>query len=100
MTRPLTAVLAAFTAGAASLTEVEGRTGLSHDVVNAAVDHLVRAGRLEATSLSAGCPSGGCGGCAFAASDGSAGCATGAPTPGRRGPGLVALSVRRRPADS
>lgn len=98
MTRPLTAVLDAFTDGAASLTEVEARTGLSHDVVSAAVDHLVRAGRIEAKSLTAGCPSGGCGGCAFAASDGSAGCATGAPAPGRRGPGLVALSLRRRPA--
>lgn len=97
MTRPLTAVLDAFEAGATSLADVEDSTRLGRDVVSAAVEHLVRAGRLEARSLSAGCPAGGCGGCAFASADGTAGCPTGAPTPGRRGPGLVALTLRRRP---
>lgn len=100
MTRPLSAVLDAFTQGAASLAEVEGRTGLSPEVVSAAIDHLVRAGRIEAKSLTAGCPSGGCGGCAMAAADGSAGCSSGAPAAGRRGPGLVTLTLTRRPTDA
>lgn len=92
---PLSAVLAAFQEGATSLAAVAERTGLSPEVVGASVDHLVRLGRLESRELTSGCPSGGCGSCASAAGDGLPGC--GAPGPGvdRRGPVLVALSVRR-----
>ena len=52
-TRPLTAVLAAIELGSASLAEVARATGLRHDVVEAAVDRLVRMGRLttEETQL-------------------------------------------------
>ena len=84
---PLSAVLAAFESGAATLADVGSATGLSRDVVDASVAHLVR-------ELSVGCPSGGCGGCASAVG-GEPGC--GAPGPSRRrsGPALVALTVRR-----
>jgi len=92
---PLTRVLDAFGAGAASLGEVESVTGLSPDVVAASVDHLVRMGRLEAARLSMGCPTGGCGTCASGAADGTAGCGAPAPSSGRRGPALVALTLRR-----
>lgn len=70
MSGPLSSVLSAFSTGAGSLADVEARTGLPREVVTASVDHLVRLGRLRATELAVGCPSGGCGGCALA----SAGC--------------------------
>ena len=53
---PLTAVLAAFEAGAHSLGEVATRCDLPLDTVRASVDHLVRMGRLEAKELAIGCP--------------------------------------------
>ncbi len=90
--RPLAAVVEAFASGASSLAEVESVTGLDPDIVSAAVDHLVRAGRIEAKLLTVGCPSGGCNGCALAASDGAPACSPQASVPGRRG--LVALSLR------
>ena len=96
MSGPLSAVLKAFEAGAGSLGEVEARTGLSRDVVQASVDHLVRMGRLHASELAMGCPSGGCGSCASASAEGAPGCGASHPDPGRRGPALVALTLRRR----
>jgi FeoC-like transcriptional regulator len=92
---PLTAVLEAFDAGAHSLDEVAARSELPLGTVRACVDHLVRLGRLEATQLAVGCPSGGCGSCASGTRDGSAGCGSSAPSGRRAGPVLVALSVRR-----
>ncbi len=92
---PLSAVLAAFDAGVHSFDEVAQRCGLSVDVVRASVDHLVRMGRLQARELAVGCPSGGCGSCASAASDGTAGCGAPGPSAGRSGPVLVTISVRR-----
>ncbi|MFT4296430.1 MAG: hypothetical protein QM582_13555 [Micropruina sp.] len=65
MTGPVIAVLDALTDGAGSLTEVRRRTGLRADVVRAAADHLVRAGRLQECPLAFGCPTDGCGGCAL-----------------------------------
>ena len=93
---PLTAVLAAFEAGAHSLGEVATRCDLPLDTVRASVDHLVRMGRLEAKELAVGCPTGGCGSCASGTDDGAAGCGSSAPSSRRSGPVLVALSVRRR----
>ncbi len=93
---PLTAVLAAFEAGAHSLGEVATRCDLPLDTVRASVDHLVRMGRLEAKELAVGCPTGGCGSCASGTDDGAAGCGSSAPSGRRSGPVLVALSVRRR----
>ena len=94
MTAPLRSVLTAFTDGARSRADVSRLTGLRPDVVDAAVDHLVRLGRLEATELSTGCPGGGCGGCASGV-DGAPGCGASAPSPRRTGPVLVQLSLRR-----
>ena len=96
MSGPLTAVLHAFESGAGSLAEVGRRTGLASDVVAAAVEQLVRMGRLESRELAMGCPSTGCGGCASGALDGTPGCGAAAPDPGRRGPALVVLTLRRR----
>lgn len=95
---PLTQVLAAFSDGATGLDDIARRTGLSAQVVRASVDHLVRIGRIEARSLTVGCPSGGCGGCASASADGAAGCGASGPSATRTGPTLVALRLRR-PAD-
>lgn len=101
MSGPLSLVVGAFEAGACSLAEIAGRTGLEPDVVSASVAHLVRLGRLEARELSLGCPSGGCGTCASATPSGAPGCGSAGPSPVRRGPALVALTLsRREPAAS
>ena len=93
-TGPLRRVLGAIEDGAGSLAEVERVTGLGRDVVAASVDHLVRMGRLEVRRLSSGCSAGGCASCPGipdAAGGGDAACG-----PADGGPGLVALTVRRR----
>ncbi len=95
VTGPLSVVLAAFGAGVTSVDEVCARTGLSRDVVDAAIDHLRRSGRLKATELALGCPSGGCGSCASGQVGGTAGCGATGPSSQRRGPVLVQLSLRR-----
>lgn len=92
---PLTGVLAAFESGARSLDEVAARTALTRDVVDAAVDHLVRMGRIEARELAIGCPTGGCGSCASGSVAGTPGCGAPGPSRMRSGPVLVTLSVRR-----
>lgn len=92
---PASRVLAALDAGAPSLAEVSLRTGLSRDVVDAAVDHLVRLGRLEARTLANGCPESGCGSCASGGADGSPGCGADGAGGRRSGPVLVTLRVRR-----
>jgi len=90
---PLHLVLDEITAGTPTLAAIARRTGLSDDVVRAAVDHLVRAGRITSTELSLGCPTGGCGGCP------SAGTSCTLPTAlDDRRPGLVGLSLTRRVA--
>jgi hypothetical protein len=89
---PLHLVLAEIAAGTPTLTEVARRTGLTDDVVHAAIDHLVRAGRITSTALSLGCPTGGCGTCPS-----SAGCSR-PPAQGARRPGLVSLSLASHPA--
>lgn len=86
---PLRAVLAAFDSGAGSRADLVRVTGLRADVVDAAVEHLLRMGRLSADPLTTGCPDGGCGTCP-SGSGGKPGCG-GSPA----GPVLVALSVRR-----
>jgi hypothetical protein len=91
---PLRAVLDAFDAGARSRADVVERTGLSGDVVAAAIGHLLRMGRLEARELSTGCPGGGCGSCASGHGE-APGCGAAAPSPRRSGPVLVQLSVTR-----
>ncbi|MEJ2578107.1 MAG: hypothetical protein P8Z68_03310 [Kineosporiaceae bacterium] len=96
---PLRAVLAAVDDGAGTLAELARRTGLDRTVVDAAVHHLQRSGHLDATVLAAGCPTGGCGGCAAAARtpDGASapGCGAPAPADARIGPVLVAFTRRK-----
>ncbi len=91
---PLRAVLGAFETGASTLDDVAATTRLPRDVVDAVVEHLVRIGRLTASTLATGCPSGGCGTCASGVS-GAPGCGAPAAGPGRPGPVLVALTLRR-----
>jgi hypothetical protein len=91
---PLRDVLGAVEAGAPTLDDVARRTGMAPDAVRAAVDHLVRMGRLGADRLTVGCADGGCGACPSGV-DGAPGC--GAPGPSSSGgPVLVALTLRRR----
>ncbi len=94
LSSPLRSVLGAFDAGAHSRADIVRRTGLRADTVDAAIEHLVRMGRLEARSLTSGCPSGGCGSCASGVDD-APGCGADGPSSGRSGPVLVQLSVRR-----
>ncbi len=93
--RPLNAVLDAFARGASTIDEIAIGTDLPRDVVVASIGHLRRMGRIEATEMVAGCPSGGCGSCAFAHGDATPGCGAPEPSPQRRGPVLVQLSLRR-----
>ena len=92
---PLSAVLEAFGSGSRSLAEVAARSGLSSEVVRAAVDHLVRMGRLDAKELALGCPSGGCGSCASGTPQGAGGCGASGPSGRRSGPVLVTIGLRR-----
>ncbi|MBK9740164.1 MAG: hypothetical protein IPO93_11730 [Actinobacteria bacterium] len=80
MTAPLSAVLSAVSTGANTVGEIATRTGLSPDVVDAAVEHLRRMGKIGAVSLSSGCPDGGCTGCG---SPSGSGCLTIGPPPVR-----------------
>ena len=86
---PLRTVLTAFEEGAGSRAEVVARTRLTPGVVDAAIEHLVRMGRMTADELRLGCPDGGCTGC-VSGTRGERGCPT-----GPRGPVLVDLRVRR-----
>jgi hypothetical protein len=94
MSSPLRSVLTAFEDGARSRTDVCTSTGLRRDVVDAAIEHLLRVGRLDARELAVGCPDGGCGSCASGAGNGP-GCGASGPSARRSGPVLVSLSVRR-----
>ncbi|WP_052462602.1 FeoC-like transcriptional regulator [Nigerium massiliense] len=96
MSGPLHQVLDAFEAGVSSKAEIAQRTGLSADVVDASVDHLVRMGRIEARELAMGCPGGGCSSCASGTADGAPGCGASGPSAKRSGPALVTLTLRRR----
>lgn len=91
---PLHAVLTALEDGAGSLDEVRTKTGLPRDMVDAAVAHLVRIGRLSTESLAFGCPAAGCGSCAAAGAGG--GCDARSASSGSSGLVLVAITVPKR----
>ena len=95
MSGPLSSVLAELEAGTPTIAEMVRRSGLEESVLRAALDHLVRSGRVQSRELSMGCPDSGCGGCASASDAGTPGCGLGAPVPGRRA-GLVTLTLTRR----
>ncbi|MDR1448758.1 MAG: hypothetical protein LBI84_00880 [Propionibacteriaceae bacterium] len=48
-----------------SVGDIAGRTGLRPDVVEAALEHLLFTGELQARALSSSCPAGRCGSCAL-----------------------------------
>ena len=81
MSGPLSAVLEQVKAGTPTVSEIARRTGLSQEVARAAVDHLLRSGRLQAGQVPLGCPPAGCGGCSVKGS-----CSQ---------PVMLSLSVRR-----
>jgi hypothetical protein len=92
---PLRLVLDQIESGTPTVAEMIRNTGLADGVVRAALDHLVRSGRVTSAELSIGCPSGGCGSCASALASGTPGCGRSAPESTRR-PGLVSLTLTRR----
>lgn len=81
---PLRKVSDAIDAGAVTVTEIGRTTGLSSDLVRAALDHLLRMGALRAEELTAGCPPSGCTTCASAA-----------PATGTCGSGQVLITLSR-----
>ncbi|MGA4669949.1 FeoC-like transcriptional regulator [Propionibacteriaceae bacterium Y1923] len=66
MSGPLLLVHRAVQAGARTQGEVVADTRLAPDVVAAALEHLVRTGRVATLPLVAGCPAQGCGSCPLA----------------------------------
>lgn len=60
------AVLDAAAAGIPSVQGIVAATGLPRDLVEATVDHLVRAGRLAVPDLPGRCVSAACGSCPLA----------------------------------
>lgn len=90
---PISRVIEALHAGAGTRAEIQRQTGLSPDVVDAAIDHLVHAGQIAREQLGGGCPDDGCGGCPSARGDGSAGCGASSPVTAR---GPITLTLRRR----
>jgi len=91
---PLRRVLLALEAGVASRAALARHTGLDRDLVDAALAHLMRLGRVRAEALGSGCPSGGCGRCPSGRSDELPGCLAGGPA-ASRGPTAVTLVPRR-----
>jgi predicted GNAT family acetyltransferase len=82
VTGPLSAVLAEVASGTSSVPEMARHQGLDEAVVRAALEHLVRAGRITRANLG-DCAPDGCAGCPVAA-----GCVA-------AGPRLVSLSLAR-----
>ena len=89
---PLSRVAAALERGADTRAGLAAHTGLDPELVDTAIDHLVRLGRLELEQLSGGCPTSGCGTCPSGRADGSAGCGAAGPSSSQ---GPIALTLRR-----
>lgn len=88
---PTRSVLAHIEQGAASISEIAGRTGLDRGVVDMAVQRLVAQGYLMAEPLAGGCPDEGCTACP-SGDRGGPGCG------GTRasGPVMITLGTARR----
>ena len=94
-TGPLRRVLLALEAGADSRAVLARHTGLDVELVDAALAHLVRLGRVRAETLGSGCPSEGCSRCPSGRPDGVPGCLAASPGGSK---GLVAVTlVPRQP---
>lgn len=76
--------------GAHRRSDIATMTGLPADVVDAAIEHLLRTGRLRAQTLATGCPTGGCSGCGEPTG-------TGCQTAATRSPGPVLVTLVARP---
>jgi hypothetical protein len=67
MPGPLNLVRSAFAdRNCRSVADIQRTTGLSPDVLDAALDHLLFTGELTATALASGCPADACATCAVA----------------------------------
>ena len=73
--------------GATTRGAIAARTGLDPDVVDGAVDHLLRLGRIATPTLRTSCPEGGCAGC---------GSVTGSGCSPQAASGPVAVTVHTR----
>lgn len=89
---PLSRVVAALEGGVATRADIAAASGLDPEVVDTALDHLARMGRISMDPLSGGCPAAGCGTCGSGRADGEAGCGASGPETSR---GPVALRLRR-----
>jgi hypothetical protein len=67
VTNPIAAVLAQVARGTSTVAEMEVRTGLPNELLRAALDHLIRTGRINAEALN-GCAPAGCTGCSLTTS--------------------------------
>jgi hypothetical protein len=63
MSSPLSQVMQAVTGGATTPGAIVATTGLDPDVVDGALDHLLRLGRISTPILRSSCPESGCAGC-------------------------------------
>lgn len=88
---PLSRVTAALEHGAGTRVGLAAQTGLDPELVDTAIDHLIRLGRIELEQIGGGCPTDGCGSCPSGRADGSAGCGAAGPASAR---GPVALTLR------
>jgi hypothetical protein len=86
---PVSSVLAAVESGVTTRPEIATVTGLDPDVVDAAVELLLRLGRISTPTLRTACPDGGCAGC---------GSVTGTGCAPRESSGPVPVTVRTRSA--
>ncbi len=89
---PLSRVVAALEAGAHSRAALADATGLDPEVVDTALDHLVRLGHVAMEPLGSGCPTSGCGACPSGTAGGEAGCGASGPATSR---GPVAVRLQR-----
>ena len=65
MIAPLTQVLQTVEDGVRTVPAIAETTGLDRDLVSAALDHLIRSGRLGGVTLAALCSPSTCGGCSL-----------------------------------
>ncbi|MEZ5079938.1 MAG: hypothetical protein R2878_04610 [Thermoleophilia bacterium] len=93
---PLSRVVAALEAGASGRADIAATSGLDPEVVDTALDHLVRLGRIVMEPIGPGCPAMGCGSCSSGRADGEAGCGASGPEVSR---GPVALRLTRPERD-
>ena len=63
MSGPLAAVLSEIDAGTGTVSLMARHTGLNPEVLQTALDHLIRTGKVDVEQMPFGCPPAGCGAC-------------------------------------